>query len=553
MLATIITPTIGSKYLLDCLRSVQCQTYKKIIHYIVVDGVQYLDSVNKQISQLGKVDVPIEILCLNENTGNDGRCGHNIYAALPFLLSSPILMFLDEDNMMLGEHCQYMVNKMLSNESLDMVYTYRSIVDRDGKFICNDNFESVGTTFVDTSTMAIRLATARKYAYLWVKEDGIYKFQKKDRSIITVRPNDRIFTSVLLKECKTSAIQKYTILYRTYDDSPNPTNFFAYHSRHSLVEPWERKLVYLCHFTPVVTNRACVLPIDANKWKEQWQLTLVDGMKYYMNVKDGYLNVPPSGSTVVFTCCFPEMLPQDLIARDDIYKILVAMESPNYRHQRNFELSFINRFDKVITYNDEFEEAIGDRYVHMQHPFNLDIVTDTVSVGIPNKDADRKICCVLENRHCDIEYEILGVKLKCLEYLRQKYAQHLVIDCYGKGWKTEGSITAKGYNPNHPSMIMQDYTFSLIIENQNARGGVTEKIYHALLAGSIPLYYAPYEIPIPDCCYINIADIDPADLGSILQSIDVDRFRDNIYKHRKDIFSNVSVDKFGKIIYDLLK
>ena len=46
---------------------------------------------------------------------------------------------------------------------------------------------------------------------------------------------------------------------------------------------------------------------------------------------------------------------------------------------------------------------------------------------------------------------------------------------------------------------MQGYTFALIVENCDAQGYASEKLYDALIAGAIPLYYGhvPAQLRIP--------------------------------------------------------
>ena len=47
MKVAIVTPTIGSEHLQQCIDSVRKQTYKDIEHYIFIDGKEYEESVRK--------------------------------------------------------------------------------------------------------------------------------------------------------------------------------------------------------------------------------------------------------------------------------------------------------------------------------------------------------------------------------------------------------------------------------------------------------------------------------------------------------------------------
>lgn len=560
MSVSVITPTVGTKYLIECIKSVANSTYKNYRHIIVVDGKQYETKVKEIVG-----DHDVDIMVAPQNTGSDGRNGHHKYAALPYLCNTEYIILMDEDNTMDQDHIQSMMDMM--KEDVECVYAMRKIMDKDGKQLCVDNFESIGTLskdtpFVDTSCMLLRLDTARKYALLWVVEDGKHTFQPNDKALppFTVRPNDRLFSEMVLTKCKTVCTMKYSLCYRVYANKPNPPEYFIMNSRRHIVQPWLKQPVYLCHFSPIPTNQALAgiknRGTNAPAWMDQWQLPMVDGLSYYFDVHNGYVETIPTGATVIFTCCFPEKLPERIYKRTDIIKVLIAMEPPNYRHQHNYEPEFISHFDKVVTYCTQFKDTIGSKYIYAPFPYNLDSVVGNTRIGAQNISVGKSICCVLADRNINEKYSVLGVPLKSLDYLRHEYAKYLSIDCFGDGWISDGKIVPKGYNPRHPIEIMNNYTFTLITENNDAVGYVSEKIMNAFLAGTIPLYYTEWEIPfIPSTCYINIAMYTPTELAKYIDSLtdsDIKEYRDAIYKHRESILTHVSVDNHGKYIYTAL-
>ncbi len=44
MKVAVVTPTIGSEHLTQCVESVQNQTYENLTHYIFLDGEEHFDS-----------------------------------------------------------------------------------------------------------------------------------------------------------------------------------------------------------------------------------------------------------------------------------------------------------------------------------------------------------------------------------------------------------------------------------------------------------------------------------------------------------------------------
>lgn len=64
---------------------------------------------------------------------------------------------------------------------------------------------------------------------------------------------------------------------------------------------------------------------------------------------------------------------------------------------------------------------------------------------------------------------------------------HLPIHSYGKGMNNMGRILEG--NEKTKIDIQSDYLFTLCFENEYRKGYITEKILHALVANTIPIYY----------------------------------------------------------------
>jgi GT2 family glycosyltransferase len=78
MRVAVVTPTIGSEHLVQCIESVSKQTYKDIVHYVVKDGSDV-----KVPSYLNNLP-DVKFISLDENIGK-GWYGHRVYAACSFL------------------------------------------------------------------------------------------------------------------------------------------------------------------------------------------------------------------------------------------------------------------------------------------------------------------------------------------------------------------------------------------------------------------------------------------------------------------------------------
>lgn len=171
---TVITPTIGKSELLDAIFSVKKQTYN-CKHVLVVDGPEYWDKVVNMCGSDG-----CEIVQTPENTGANGFYGHRIYAAYPHLVNSDYILFLDEDNWYEPNHVETLINTIEYN-NLDFSYSLRKIHDKDGKYLIDDNCESLGKWeifmsrnsphgkqyLIDTSSYCFKREFIQQACHLW--------------------------------------------------------------------------------------------------------------------------------------------------------------------------------------------------------------------------------------------------------------------------------------------------------------------------------------------------------------------------------------------------
>lgn len=179
MRVAVVTPTIASDTLVQCLRSVQGQDYEDIVHYIAIDGSVHRHQVNDMIfSNLKNKQKRVESIALSENIGK-GWYGHRVYAACSFLVNADIICYLDEDNWFESNHVSSLVKKI--GEGNSWAYSFRKICDKEGNFICNDECESLGkwpvhfnpnVFHIDTSSFAVRRDVAIQIGHAWYGQWG---------------------------------------------------------------------------------------------------------------------------------------------------------------------------------------------------------------------------------------------------------------------------------------------------------------------------------------------------------------------------------------------
>ena len=174
MKVAVVTPTIASEHLAKCIDSVDKQTYEDIVHYIFIDGCQYEPKAREILVGSSKT----RMIELEENVGK-GWYGHRVYAACSFLVNADVICYLDEDNFLDSNHVESVVKKL--EEGNDWVYSLRKVVDKNGKFLCEDNCESLGkwpvyfnpeVHHIDTSCFAVRRDVAVRIGHAWYGQWG---------------------------------------------------------------------------------------------------------------------------------------------------------------------------------------------------------------------------------------------------------------------------------------------------------------------------------------------------------------------------------------------
>jgi len=221
MKVSVITATTGNARLADCIKSVRNQTYKNIEHIVVVDGEERWGTTNSILHGLGFPEGAERgpssnehVLVLPYATGKNRFNGHRIYGAFNFLANGDYVIWLDDDNELTSNHIQSLVN-ITKEKNLDWAYSLRQIVDDEGKFICNDDCESLGKYksvlndhFVDVNCFFIRRELAVNLAPIW------YRQARPPQGMMEV---DRALTTVLMHDknnLKFDTNNDYTVKYR---------------------------------------------------------------------------------------------------------------------------------------------------------------------------------------------------------------------------------------------------------------------------------------------------------------------------------------------------
>lgn len=245
MKALVITPTTGAPELTDAIKSVINQTYKNVDHLIVVDGFDFSSRVSHALSdggivlgnRINRVDIPY-------NTGGGGFYGHRIMSAFSHLVNHDVVLFLDQDNWFEPTHVESLVEE-IKKYNLEWSYSLRKIYDKNQKYICEDNCESLGrwpvwvneqAHLIDSSSYCFRTDFLRKVGHIWDWGWGA------DRRFYTILKDQ-------LKHQNYTCTGKHTLCYRLGgNDGSVQKEFFEEGNQKTLLK-YNHKLPWLGQFS----------------------------------------------------------------------------------------------------------------------------------------------------------------------------------------------------------------------------------------------------------------------------------------------------------------
>lgn len=242
MKVTVITATVGSQYLKECVESVRDQTYDNIQHLILVDGLDKIVDFDFQMKQVENIHPDkMDVVVLPYSTGKDRFNGHRIYAAGSFIAEGDFFLFLDDDNILEPNHIQSLVETVQEND-LHWAYSLRKIIDSESNFVCLDDCESLGKwssilhpddLFIDVNCYFIKKDIAIQIAPVWYR-----KFREPGQAEV-----DRALAYVLMNNnLKYDCTRDYTVKYRVGNTTLSVQSKFFLEGNEKMLEKYSGEL-----------------------------------------------------------------------------------------------------------------------------------------------------------------------------------------------------------------------------------------------------------------------------------------------------------------------
>lgn len=301
----IITGTVGSMTLADTITSVNAQTVP-VEHWVVVDGQHHEHGVRRLIEKAPAPPPHITrvVMVLPENTGGSGYLCHRINAAVPWLVDTDYVCFLDDDNMIAPNHVQKLLEALEATPNATWAYAHRTIIDTGGEVVCKDNCESLGSMthtvlgpddrHIDTNCYMVSTELGRHISPLWNVKARQPGQMEADRQVCRI----------LLRHEPIHAISpEYSVMYRVARRPDSVSKDFFLHGNALLgraVGGYDasRPTVYVFDTDPATTAALCHGTVNEGR-DHPWQF---DQTRGGVNLCDGFANTPflPHGATCVF-------------------------------------------------------------------------------------------------------------------------------------------------------------------------------------------------------------------------------------------------------------
>ena len=555
----VITATRGGPKLLDTLNAVQRSTLPNVEHWVVSDGADCELSVDAHTDTVAWGAVPIVRVRLPRRTGADGWNGHRVYGSVPWMVDATHVAFLDDDNMPDPDHYARLMRELVKTPGARWAHSLRRVVDPDTGSTVDDLCESLGGIshtvcgpgdyLIDTSCYLMEKDLAVQLSTTWASP-----FRGDWES-------DRELCKALLSTAPHAVVRAPTLTYRAGStDKSVGVDFFRDGNGRMRWDP-VRADAYLFHFSADATAAylAKAGTPTAECALDEWQPTLWRGLGD-MNVLNGFTNAPnlPHGALCLVALCHPGELPLDFFAsRTDLRRVVYTLESPNVRHAAQWDAAWLARhFDVALTYWRGLLDSPLVRTVPTPHnTHHLDMPPPAVP---PMDGRDPGVCVIAELRDLSGEYEVNGVRLTCLDPLRRTYVETLAglgvrVTAHGLGWdaaKVPGVVVAssvhRSRDPRTATAIASGFSWNLIVENCDADGYASEKLYDSLLAGTVPLYHGSAPDWVPRDAYVDLKTTPPADVARIVQDPRaLDAYRAAIVACRESVLSRVSTAAFA--------
>jgi hypothetical protein len=221
-------------------------------------------------------------------------------------------------------------------------------------------------------------------------------------------------------------------------------------------------------------------------------------------------------------------------------KLFFTQEPPplmTFETNKNIQSKTLEPF--LYLYN---EPDIKKRMFYPALPYHRKNIIRSLEQSLTEKRP--KLCCIINRYSEHSELNLLQQRINFVKAMGKD------IDIYGlEPWSGPNNWSSF---PNYYGMTknkqetLKRYNFILVFENSDYNGYITEKIIHAFMAGTIPLYWGGGDFlkeTFPSNCYIDCRNKDPNEIYQLIKTmsqVDIISYR----KAAKEFLESDAADRF---------
>lgn len=216
-------------------------------------------------------------------------------------------------------------------------------------------------------------------------------------------------------------------------------------------------------------------------------------------------------ATAVISFDYPNQQLMANLARTPKQKNMLFVFEPPVVIPEYYERWLTDLFGKIFIMFDDLID--WQRYYKFHYPQPYQMILDPV----PDFDEKKLSVFVAGNKWSPHPNEIYSERKNLVAYFKSKHPEEF--DLYGHGWSPYPAYSI----PNKWEVI-KNYKFCFCYENMKDQNGyITEKIFDAMVSGTVPIYFGASNIQdyVPADCFIdrrNFASMD--ELYAFMKNMD---------------------------------
>lgn len=230
--------------------------------------------------------------------------------------------------------------------------------------------------------------------------------------------------------------------------------------------------------------------------------------------------------------------------------VLFLWEPPSQITHMYREKTFKN-FSKIYTWDDDLVD--NKKFFKLYYPELKPMLPN-----LPSFESKKLCTMVVSNKKNKHPKELYSERRKVIDFFEKQHSEDF--DFYGTLWKEGEFRNYKGAPPNKIETV-KNYRFSFCYENmRDIKGYVSEKIFDAFAAGTVPIYWGASNIEnfVPADCFIDRRNFSSLEeLYSYLKNMTKEEYENYLDRIRKYLDSDMakcfSKESFHQLVIDAVR